>query len=143
VALLIWQISVAVITVAFVILVVYLIQTLKSVTALVDKTNEAVNQMQQQINQISTDASELLKHTNEITVDVRDKLHALDNTFYSIKNIGDAVSEITYSVKQVSATVTDTIQHKVQEELKAPKSPFNKILPFIPVVIDIVRKIKK
>ncbi|EGL15955.1 MULTISPECIES: DUF948 domain-containing protein [Paenibacillus] len=139
----IWQISLAVIAIAFVVLVVFLVKTLRSVTDLVAQTNQTIQQVQQQVTVVSQEANELLRHTNEVSLDVRNKLHALDKTFYTIKNVGDVVSEITTSVRQTSATVTNTMRNKVEKELNSPKSIVNRIAPLVPVAVDMWKRLKQ
>lgn len=84
------EISVAVVAIAFAALVVFLIQTLRSVSDLLGQTNMVIRELQEQMNGISTEAVELLRHTNEVSVDVRNKLHSIDSVVDSVKNIGDA-----------------------------------------------------
>ncbi|WP_068775464.1 DUF948 domain-containing protein [Paenibacillus sp. FJAT-26967] len=139
----IWQISVALIAIAFVVLVVFLVKTLRSVTELVAQTNQTIQQVQQQLTVVSQEANELIRHTNEVSVDVRNKLQALDKTFYTIKNVGDVVNEISTSVRQTSATVTSSMRNKVEKELNSPKSIVNRIAPLVPVALDMWKRIKQ
>ncbi len=79
------EISVAVVAIAFAALVVFLIQTLRSVSDLLGQTNMVIRELQEQMNGISTEAVELLRHTNEVSVDVRNKLHSIDSVVDSVK----------------------------------------------------------
>ncbi|AEI45787.1 DUF948 domain-containing protein [Paenibacillus mucilaginosus] len=133
--------SVAVAAIAFVALVVFLIMTLRSVSALLGQTNGIMREIQQQVSGLSAEATEVLRHTNEVTVDVRNKLHSIDSVVYSVKNVGDAVEEITSSLKQASATVAGTVRSKVVETAKQAEGPTEdkvvKVMQAVPVVIDL------
>ncbi|MCZ8519692.1 MULTISPECIES: DUF948 domain-containing protein [Paenibacillus] len=133
--------SVAIAAIAFVALVVFLIMTLRSVSALLTQTNGIMREIQQQVSGISAEATEVLRHTNEVTVDVRNKLHSIDSVVYSVKNVGDAVEEITSSLKQASASVAGTVRSKVVETNKLAGSPSEdkvvKVMQAVPVVIDL------
>ncbi len=76
------QISVAVIAVAFVALVLFLIKTLRSITDLIAKTNDSIGQLQLQVNEMRQETTALIRHADEVTVDVRNKLHSMDPLFF-------------------------------------------------------------
>lgn len=130
-------ISVAVAAAAFVALVIFIIMTLRSVSELLVQTNTTIREIQGEIQGISNEAAELLRHTNEVTVDVRNKLHSIDPVVYSVKNIGDAVQEVTSSLKQVSATVADKIETKVVKDSPLGSDSVVRIMQALPVVLDL------
>ncbi|WP_201317598.1 DUF948 domain-containing protein [Paenibacillus sp. EPM92] len=134
------EISVAVVAIAFAALVVFLIQTLRSVSDLLGQTNMVIREMQEQMNGISTEAVELLRHTNEVSVDVRNKLHSIDSVVDSVKNIGDAVQEVTSSVKQASTAVAGTIRNSVPKDPKTAGETAQHVLQTVPIVIELWQK---
>ncbi|MFH5186388.1 DUF948 domain-containing protein [Paenibacillus sp. TAB 01] len=137
------QISVALIAVAFVVLVAFLIVTLRSMSELLKQTNTTIRELQGEIKGISKEASHLLQHTNQVTVDVLDKLHSLDPTFDSVKQVGEVVEDITSSVKQASTAVAKTIQAKVKEEKNLPlNNRIAQAITFAPLVVDVWQQIK-
>jgi uncharacterized protein YoxC len=137
------EISVAAVALAFVVLVVFLITTLRSITALLGQTNTTINELQIQLSNVSKDASDVLRHTNAVTVDVLNKLHSLDPTFDSVKHVGEAVEEITSSVKSASVSVARTIKNKVTSEAYVPASgKLSKTIQAIPIVLEIWHQIK-
>lgn len=136
------EISVAVIALAFAALVVFLIMTLRSLSTVLMQTNETIRELQQQVNGISKEATEVLRHTNEVTVDVRNKLYSIDSVVYSVKNIGDAVQEITSSIKQASASVAGSIRTKAVKERPAAggrpgKNKVATVMQAVPVAIEL------
>jgi uncharacterized protein YoxC len=137
------EISVAVVALAFVALVVFLITTLRSITNLLGQTNETIHELQIQLSNVSKDASDVLRHTNAVTVDVLNKLHSLDPTFDSVKQVGEAVEEITSSIKNASVTVAKTLKNKVETKSYLPATgKLAKAIHAIPIVLDIWYQIK-
>jgi uncharacterized protein YoxC len=131
------ELSVAVIAIAFAALVVYLIQTLRSVTDLLSQTNVTIREIQGEISGLSLEATELLKHTNEVTIDVRNKLHSIDPVVDSVKNIGDAVQEVTDSVKEATAAVAGSIRKHVPKEAPKTGETISRVIQAVPMVLEI------
>jgi len=140
---LIIEISVAAVAVAFVVLVVFLITTLRSMSTLLVQTNSTIHELQHHLAGVTKEASDVLRHTNAVTVDVLNKLHALEPTFHSVKQVGEAVDEITTSVKNASLSVARTIKDKVESEAYLPStSKIAKAINTIPLVLDIWHQIQ-
>ncbi|MCU6796926.1 DUF948 domain-containing protein [Paenibacillus sp. WQ 127069] len=137
------EISVAAVALAFVVLVVFLITTLRSMSALLVQTNTTIHDLQNHVVGVTKEASDVLRHTNAVTVDVLNKLHSLEPTFHSVKQVGEAVDEITTSVKNASVSVARTIKEKVASEAYSPTtSKIAKAINTIPLVLDIWHQIK-
>ncbi|MFD0675921.1 MULTISPECIES: DUF948 domain-containing protein [unclassified Paenibacillus] len=137
------QISVAVIAVAFVVLVAFLIVTLRSMTALLAQTHTTMQNLQVEVTGIAKEASDVLRHTNAVTEDVLNKLHSLEPTFDSMKQVGEAVEEITSTVKQASVSVARTIKDKVDGDVHSPAlSKIGTALKAIPILVDVWQQFK-
>jgi uncharacterized protein YoxC len=140
---LIIEISVAAVALAFVVLVVFLITTLRSMSALLVQTNATIHELQHHLAGVTKEASDVLRHTNAVTVDVLNKLHSLEPTFHSVKQVGEAVDEITTSVKNASVSVAHTIKKKVESDAYLPATnKIAKAISAIPLVLDIWHQIK-
>ncbi|MBP1988973.1 DUF948 domain-containing protein [Paenibacillus eucommiae] len=141
--------SVAVIALAFVVLVVYLIITLRSLSAMIQNTSQTLSNVEKQVGALTTDTSELLQHTKEIVVDVQGKLQAMNSAFASFKQSGEAAKEVTTSVRQVSSAVADFIRAKKPERLEKPVKQNTavdrtaEIIKVIPVFLELFRKLRK
>ncbi|MFB6367105.1 DUF948 domain-containing protein [Paenibacillus elgii] len=131
------EISVAIIALAFAVLVVFLIMTLRSLSTVLMQTNETIRELQRRVNGISKEAAEVLRHTNEVTVDVRNKLHSIDSVVCSVKNIGDAVQEITSSIKQASASVAGSIRAKAVKGGGPDRDKVATVMQAVPVAIEL------
>ncbi|WP_068609567.1 DUF948 domain-containing protein [Paenibacillus swuensis] len=99
------QVSVAVIAVAFAILVVFLIKTLKKVMESLEQTNRTLTEVQHTVNDLTVEAKQLMHTVNQITVDVKGKINSVEPFFETAQDVGEVLHGVTNSVKQVTAAV--------------------------------------
>lgn len=97
------EISVAVIALAFVILVIYLILLFSAVKQTLNQTNLLVNDVRKQLDDLSGEAKKTIEHTNQMSADLRHKMEALDPLFNSIANVGDVLEHKAESFRLRSA----------------------------------------
>ncbi|MCM3626923.1 DUF948 domain-containing protein [Paenibacillus glycanilyticus] len=109
------QIIIAVITVAFVILMFFLIQTIKALTATLDEVRSTVGELRTDVSQISGDVKEMIHHTNEMTLDVRTKLRSLDVVFATVHDIGQTLHSFTGAMKETAVSLVDNMKSKHKE----------------------------
>ncbi|GAA0379905.1 DUF948 domain-containing protein [Bacillus horti] len=107
-------ISVAIIAIAFAALVIFLIKTLTSVRNTLDQVNQTMLEMKGQVDNLSTEATELIRSTNEITADIKNKTQKLDGIFHSIEDLGVASQQMTASIKQVSTTISSRVKQMTE-----------------------------
>jgi uncharacterized protein YoxC len=137
------QLSIAVIAIAFVVLVVYLIITLRSLTGLLDNANQTLTRVEHQVGAITSDSAELIGHAKEIVVDVQDKINKLESAVATFKQSGEAAKEVTSSVRQVSSAVAQFIRSKRKPEPATAVDRVTEIIRTIPVLVEVWHKIKK
>jgi len=83
------DISVACISVAFIVLVVFLIIGIVKFNRTSKEINKILHSTKRDVDELSSEGKQLIKHLNESTVDINKKLHALDIFFkplYSAKH---------------------------------------------------------
>lgn len=107
-----WQISVAIIAVAFAVLVFFLIKTLKSAQESLDNVSKTLKEVQGTIEELGYEVKQTVRHANDITVDVEHKMKQIDPVMTSVKNLGEVLEEVTAAAKQVSSTVMNKFQQK-------------------------------
>lgn len=100
------QISVAVIAIAFVVLLYFLVQAVKTLTGTLEETRKTIGQLRAEVTQISVDVKEAVHNTNAMTQDVRSKLKSLDVIFTSVNDIGHAIHAFTGAAKESAASIT-------------------------------------
>ncbi|MEK3733451.1 MULTISPECIES: DUF948 domain-containing protein [Paenibacillus] len=109
------QISVAVIAVAFAVLVFFLIRTLKAATQSLDKVTQTLQDVQKTVDELSYEVKQTIRNTNDIAVDIQHKMQQINPVMDTVKNLGEALSEVSYAVKQVSAGMVSRFKHKPAE----------------------------
>ncbi|NIK80219.1 uncharacterized protein YoxC [Paenibacillus castaneae] len=114
------QISVAVIAVAFLVLLYSLVQTLKTLRGTLEETRETIGQLRTEVTQISVDVKEAIHNTNEMTRDVRTKLRSLDVLFTSVNDIGHAIHSFTGVARESAASLVSSIKRESNKPLKEP-----------------------
>lgn len=72
------EICVAVLTVSFLALVVYLVITLRATTATLKKTNHFLSKTEKDLDDLTTESVKLLKNVNDLAAGIRKKSEALD-----------------------------------------------------------------
>ncbi|ASA24177.1 DUF948 domain-containing protein [Paenibacillus donghaensis] len=113
---LIISLSVALVAVAFAVLVFFLIRTLKSAKESLDKVSQTLQEVQKTVDELTCEVKTTVRHANDITLDVQGKIQKIDPIMDSVKNLGDVMNELTLTVKQVSVTVIE--KYRKSRELK-------------------------
>ena len=91
------EISVAVIAVAFVALVIYLIITLQTLRTTLQHADEALGSVKKQVEDLGIEGRKVIQHATELSLDVQSKMSALDPLFQTVSNIGNALEKKTES----------------------------------------------
>lgn len=104
------EISVLIIAIAFAVLVLFLIKTLKAATHSLEKTTQTLQEVQKTIDELGYEVKQTVRHANNITVDLQAKMKQIDPVLDSVHNLGEVLSEVTYAAKQLSTTVMDKIK---------------------------------
>lgn len=113
------ELSVALVAIAFAILVFFLIKTLQSAKASLDKVSQTLVEVQKTMDELTYEVKTTVRHANEITADVQHKMQKIDPVIDSVKNLGDVMNELTLTVKQVSVTVME--KYRKSHELRAKR----------------------
>lgn len=137
----------AIIAIAFAVLVVYLISTLKSVNASLDEVKQTMGQLQQNLNgiqrrvdDISDETVQVLKNTNGITADIQAKIKSFDTLFASFKDVSESIHEVTSSARQVSATLSKSMVDNVESTVQQNKKRIAGVLEWGTVALHLYKK---
>jgi uncharacterized protein YoxC len=136
-----WQISVAIIAIAFGVLVYFLVRTLTAVQTSLKETNETIVQIQGTLDDVTTEVKGLIRNTNQITLDVRNKMKALDSLFGTVENVGDTLEGVTSSLRSASASFMSNVKTNIQTT-EQPSKKVYKVLNLAGSVYDIWQRIK-
>ncbi|MDT3427599.1 uncharacterized protein YoxC [Paenibacillus forsythiae] len=115
------SLSVALIAVAFAVLVIFLIKTLNSAKDSLNKVSQTLLEVQKTVDELTYEVKATVRHANKITADVQGKIEKIDPIMDSVQNLGEVLSELTLTVKQVSVTVIEKFRRN--RELKEKSEP--------------------
>lgn len=120
----IWQFSVAVIALAFVVLVFFVVRTLQAAEKSLNKTSQTLQEVQQTVDELSYELKQVVRQVNDISGDVKHKMNQIEPVMESVQNVGEVLSEVTLAAKQVSSAVVNRFQKSSQKIKKqAATSP--------------------
>ncbi|WP_334076078.1 MULTISPECIES: DUF948 domain-containing protein [Paenibacillus] len=131
----IWELSVALIAVAFTVLVIFLIKTLKAAEKSLDKTTQTLQEVQKTIDELSYEVKHVVRHANDLTGDLQHKMEQIDPVLESVKNVGEVLNEVTLAAKQVSTAFIDRIKSQPKRS-KTANTSSNKTVAQTPVEVQ-------
>lgn len=111
------QIGIAIIAIAFLILMYAIVQTLKVLKSALEEIRLTIGQLRTDVSQISVDMKEAIHHTNAMTLDVRKKLGSLDVIFASVNDIGQVLHSFTSAAKESVASIASSIKRDDRSEI--------------------------
>ena len=103
--------SVAIIAIAFLVLVIYLSKTLKSLQLTLDSVSKTLMGLEKQVEGVTTETTLLLQKTNTLADDLQQKSESLNSVVDSVKNVGVTVNKFNQSLQNI----TDTVDHQVSQ----------------------------
>lgn len=95
------EISVAVIALAFAILVIYIIWVLKSLRKLLRRLNHTLKSTHSQIDKMGEEAKKIAEQAYQISTDVQQKMETLNPLFKSAQNMGEILERQLATLKEV------------------------------------------
>ncbi|HLR51260.1 MAG TPA: DUF948 domain-containing protein [Candidatus Avamphibacillus sp.] len=98
-------IAIGIFVVAFVVLVVYAIMTLKSYKDMEKNVSKTLDELQIQMEGITSETTSLLKKANNLVDNVDNKSAKLDSLFDGIKGIGMTIQSFNDTLKKLSSSI--------------------------------------
>lgn len=102
--------SIAVIAVAFFILVIYLSKTLKSLQGTMDSVSKTLIGLEKQLDGVTRETTALLHKTNALAEDIGQKSESLNSVVNAVKEVGDSVRSFNGSIQKVTSTVNNQLE---------------------------------
>lgn len=134
------EISVAIIAIAFVFLVFFIVRTLLSVQGSLVQLNQIMVHTQLQLDEVSKETTELLRNTNQITQDIQQKSQSLDSLFHSVDDVGQAVQQVASSFKQVSTTLSESVERTVLKSTENNQDKVAEMIRYTTIGLNLWRK---
>lgn len=103
-------VCVAVLTVALVLVLTAAFRTLKQAGAAIEEARLTMNELREEVLQVSQDARAVVHNTNAVTLDAREKMKELDALFGSVREIGQAAYSLTSAVRETASGVVRKVK---------------------------------
>ena len=116
------QVSVAIVAVAFICLVFFLILTLRKGMTTLSETNTTLVDVRNAIHGLTGEASQLIHTANQVTKDVKGKIKTIDPIFESAHNVGEVLQTVTESVKRTAVEIGQTMNQESAKPAAKPPS---------------------
>ncbi len=102
--------SIAVIAIAFLILVIYLSKTLKSLQVTFDSVSKTLVGLEKQLDGVTRETTELLHKTNALAEDIQHKSENLNSVVVAVKDVGETVRSFNGSIQKVTTSVNNQFE---------------------------------
>ncbi|WP_026693390.1 DUF948 domain-containing protein [Peribacillus kribbensis] len=102
--------SIAVIAIAFVLLVLYLGRTLKALEKTMLTVSDTISRLEGQLQGVTAETAQLLHKTNALAENIQEKSENLDSVFVNVKHMGDSLQGFNSSLKKVSVRAQTGIE---------------------------------
>lgn len=110
--------SAAVAAIAFLVLVIFLSRTLKSLQTTLDSVAHTLDGLEKQMQGVTVETASLLHKTNVLAEDLQKKSENLNSVVYAVKNVGTSIQNFNSSIQKVSSKVQagiDNNQEKISQ----------------------------
>ena len=124
--------SVALIAIAFLVLVIYLSKTLKSLQETLSSVSKTLIGLEKQLDGVTQETTELLQKTNALADDIQDKSQSLNSVVTAVKDVGSTVTKFNGTLKNL----TDSFDIQVE----ANKEKISQIVQWSNVFLELKDK---
>jgi uncharacterized protein YoxC len=94
--------SVALVAIAFLVLVIYVAKTLKSLQETLGSVSKTLAGLERQLDGVTHETTELLQKTNALADDIQEKSKSLNSVVTAVKDVGTTVNKFNGSLKNLS-----------------------------------------
>jgi len=126
--------SVALIAVAFFVLVIYLSKTLKSLQKTLESVSSTLMGLEGQLDGVTKETTALLHRTNTLADDITKKSESLNTVVDAVKDVGKAVHKFNHSIQNIANTVDKQIDQN--------KEKISQVMQWSNVVLELKDKWK-
>ncbi|MEH6994167.1 DUF948 domain-containing protein [Neobacillus drentensis] len=103
--------SVALIAIAFLVLVIYVAKTLTSLQETLSSVSKTLIGLEKQLDGVTQETTELLQKTNALADDIQEKSKSLNSVVSAVKDVGSTVNKFNGTLKNL----TDSFDIQVEE----------------------------
>lgn len=107
--------SVALIAIAFLILVIFLSRTLRSLQITLDNVAKTLSGLEKQMEGITVETTELLHKTNALATDIQEKTKKLNTVVDAVQDVGTSIQRFNGSIQKVSENVSVQVERNQEK----------------------------
>lgn len=126
--------SAALIAIAFLVLVIYLCKTLKSLHITLDRVSSTLSGLEKQMDGVTSETTKLLHKTNALASDIQHKSESLNSVVDAVKEVGTSVRKFNSSIQAISASVNEQVENN--------KDKLSQVIQWSSVLLEIKDKWK-
>ncbi|SDI78976.1 DUF948 domain-containing protein [Natribacillus halophilus] len=108
-------ISIAIVAIALVVLIFYIIQTLKSAQGVVKQLGNTADAVEKQLQGITTETENLVKTTNRLAEDFESKSESLEGLFSTAEDLGKSTEQVSDSIQNITHTVSQEAERNAEQ----------------------------
>lgn len=132
------EISVAIIALAFVALVIYIIAVAKALKTTLGQVNQTLFDVRRHLEEIGSEARKTTQNVDQLSSDLNNKMEALKPIFNALSNVGDYLEHKTKTLKleaEICALKNEDEASALEEELVDSKTKvINKVANILELV---------
>ncbi|MFZ3580097.1 DUF948 domain-containing protein [Virgibacillus sp. DJP39] len=114
-------IAAIIVAIAFAVLVIYLAMTLKATQRTLNNVADTVEDLEKQLQGITTETTALLNKTNRLAEDVEQKSSKLNGLFDGVRGIGETVKDFNQSLRKITTKVSVSAEQNQEKASQAVK----------------------
>jgi uncharacterized protein YoxC len=124
--------SVALIAIAFFVLVIFLSTTLKSFQVTLTSVSKTLTGLEKQLDGVTAETTILLQKTNALADDIKQKTDRLNSVVEAVKDVGTTVTKFNGTLQNI----TQTVDMQVEES----KEKISQIIQWSNIVLELKDK---
>ncbi|MDR7239756.1 DUF948 domain-containing protein [Neobacillus drentensis] len=124
--------SVALIAIAFFVLVIFLSTTLKSFQVTLTSVSKTLTGLEKQLDGVTAETTILLQKTNALADDIKQKTDRLNSVVEAVKDVGTTVTKFNGTLQNI----TQTVDMQVEES----KEKISQIVQWSNIVLELKDK---
>ncbi len=124
--------SVALIAIAFFVLVIYLSTTLKSLQVTLSSVSDTLKGLEKQLDGVTSETTLLLQKTNALAEDIQHKSESLNSVVVAVKDVGTTVTKFNGTLQNI----TQSVDRQVEEN----KEKISQIVQWSNIILELKDK---
>lgn len=124
--------SVALIAIAFLVLVIYISKTLTYLQETLTNVSKTLSGLEKQLEGVTSETTTLLQKTNALADDIQQKSESLNSVVDAVKDVGVTVTQFNGTLQNIT--------HSFDRQIEKNKEKISQIMQWSDVVLEIKDK---